>query len=91
MNTAPDDRASPRRAAAEQVGANSTTPRRVPPGCCPGCLLEFATEPCALHRAAVALAVAAREALAFFEVNDDEDARRVGDLLRAALATAEAK
>ena len=90
MNTPSDDRASRRRTAAEQVGANSRTPRRVPPGCCPGCLLEVATEPCALHRAAAALAVAAREALAFFEVNDDEDAQRVANLLRAALATAEA-
>ena len=91
MNIASDDRASRRRTAAERVDANPTTTRRVPPGCCPGCLLEFATEPCALHRAAADLAVAAREALAFFEVNDDADAHRVADLLRAALTTAGAR
>ncbi len=69
----------------------SGTPTRVPPGCCPGCLQEHATEPCALHRAAADLAVAAREALEFFEVNDDEDARRVAGLLRAALAKSEGR
>jgi hypothetical protein len=41
-----------------------------------------------VHRAAAELASAAREALAFFEVNDDEDARRIADLLRAAIAKA---
>lgn len=91
MSTASDDLAPRRRTAAEQVDANPTTTRRVPPGCCPGCLLEFATEPCALHRAAADLAVAAREALAFFELSDDADARRVGDLLRTAIATAEGR
>jgi hypothetical protein len=65
--------------------------RRVPPGCCPGCLTELATEPCALHRAAADLVVAAREALAFFEVNDDEDAIRVATLLRGAIARAEGR
>ena len=64
---------------------------RVPPGCCPGCLQEHATEPCPLHRAAPSLATAAREALAFFEVNDDEEARRVAALLRGALGEAEGR
>ncbi|MCC7137576.1 MAG: hypothetical protein IT460_04010 [Planctomycetes bacterium] len=91
MNSTPDDRASRRRTAAEQVDAHPTSTRRVPPGCCPGCLLEFATEPCALHRAAADLAGSAREALAFFEVNDDEDAQRVANLLRTAIAKAEGR
>ncbi len=65
--------------------------RRVPAGCCPGCLQEHATEPCPLHRAAADLAVVARAALAFFEANDDEDARRVADLLRTAIAKAEGR
>jgi len=34
---------------------------------------------------------AAREALAFFQVNDDEEARRVAALLRGALAEAEGR
>ena len=65
--------------------------RRVPAGCYPGCLQEHATEPCHLHRAAPSLETAAREALAFLEVNDDEDARRVAALLRGALAEAEGR
>jgi len=63
--------------------------RRVPPGCCPGCLQEHASEPCALHCVAADLVVAAREALAFFEVNDDENALRVAALLRDAIARSE--
>lgn len=63
--------------------------RRVPPGCCPGCLQEHATEPCPLHRAAPSLVTSAREALSFFEVNDDEDARRVAALLRDAIQRSE--
>jgi len=35
--------------------------------------------------------VAAREALAFFEVNDDEEAHRVASLLREAIADAEGR
>jgi len=65
--------------------------RRVPPGCCPGCLQEHTTEPCALHRAAPDLAAAAREALAFFEINDDENALRVAAVLRDAIARAEGR
>ncbi len=42
--------------------------RAVPPGCCPGCLLEHATEPCPLHRAAGDLLVALR---ALLRAHDD--------------------
>jgi len=35
--------------------------------------------------------VAAREALAFFEVNDDDDALRVAALLRDAIARSEGR
>jgi len=47
--------------------------------------------PAHAQRAAPSLATAAREALAFFEVNDDEDARRVAALLCDAIAQAEGR
>ena len=63
--------------------------RNAPAGSCPGCRLSYEGEPCPLHRAAPDLATGCREALAFFEVNDDEEALRVAGLLRGALARAE--
>lgn len=48
--------------------------RRVPPGCCPGCLMEYETEPCALHRAADDLRTACQTAL---NIADDLAAGRL--------------
>ncbi len=67
--------------------------RRVPPRCCPGCLLEHATEPCPLHRVASALLAALKKCVAALEYEGDSDraialAERAATNARAALARA---
>lgn len=67
--------------------------RRVPPGCCPGCLQERVTEPCALHRTAADLLDACDDLLRL--VTGDRDPARsrtdVVEFARLAIARAEGR
>jgi hypothetical protein len=72
--------------------ATDAPARRVPPGCCPGCLLEHATEPCALHRAAGELLAVARRVVARYERDGGawgSVPHDLGQAARAAVARAE--
>ncbi len=67
--------------------------RRVPPGCCSGCLLEHATEPCPLHRSAHDLLAALKKCVAALEYEGDSDraialAERAATKARSVLARA---
>ena len=66
--------------------------RRIPPGSCPGCLLEHATEPCALHRAASDLLDACRNLLELAATVEDHDlAEQIRAEARTAIARAEGR
>jgi hypothetical protein len=62
--------------------------RAVPPGSCRGCLLEHATEPCPLHRAAADLLDACRNLLELAATVEDHD---LADQIRAEARTAIAR
>ena len=81
---ASNEGASPRRSRGEKANSDTTPPRRVPPGCCPGCLLSYEGD-CPLHRTAADL-LAACERLERYAHNaylDDEEPEP--DSLRAEL------